>query len=141
MVLQAGRWAPSASNKQPWEFLVVTDAEVITRLSKLGTYARFVRKAPLVIATVTRPDIAPQWHLIDGTIATHQMMLQAWAMGIGSCWIGSLDREAAKKLLDVPEDYHLLTIVPYGHVKRVPKPTLRKDLVDLVHHERHGQRE
>ena len=62
-----------------------------------------------------------------------QMMLMAWALDIGSCWIGSMDREKAKNLLGISKDDYLLTILPFGYIKgNILKPTLRKSLEQIM---------
>ena len=61
------------------------------------------------------------------------MQLMAWALGIGTCWIGSMDREKGKEFLGLGKDDFLLTILPMGYIKgSIPKPTLRKDLKSIV---------
>ena len=59
-------------------------------------------------------------------------MLMAWSLGIGTCWIGSMDRHKAKELLGLGNDDFLLTILPLGYYKKIPRPTLRKDLDEVI---------
>jgi len=61
------------------------------------------------------------------------MILMAWALGIGTCWIGSMNMEKAKEILGLGKDDYLLTILPMGYIKgNIPKPTLRKNLNQIT---------
>ena len=141
LILEAGWCAPSASNKQPWEFIVIKNNNSLEYISKNARYGRFIKNAPLVIATLTKPKTSPKWHLIDGTIATQQMILEAWALGIGTCWIGNMNREKVKSWLKVPPHFHLLTVIPYGYfdLEGYTEPS-RKAKKNLIHYEFHGNR-
>jgi len=128
MILEAGRWTPSASNKQPWEFIVVKNKDIIKKLEKTATYGKFIGEAPILIAIVGKVKQNPRWYVQDTSLASMNMMLMAWSLKIGTCWIGSMDREKAKQILGVIEDDFLLTILPFGYPGEIPKPTPRKDL-------------
>ena len=132
MILEAGRWAPSASNRQPWKFIVIKNREFLKRMAKTAIYGSFVRKAPVAIAIVGNMKENPNWYIQDTSLVSMNMQLMAWSLGIGTCWIGSMDREKAKKILGLGKEDFLLTILPLGYIKGdVPKPTLRKDL-DII---------
>jgi nitroreductase len=78
--------------------------------------------------------------LIDGTRAISSMQLVAWEAGLGSCWIGGIDSDAVKRLLDIPAGCELITVLPFGYptdaAKRLRKR--RKALQQIAHHERFG---
>ncbi len=132
MILEAGRWTPSASNKQPWRFIVIKNKSVLQNISKTAIYGRFVRKAPLAIAIVGKIQENPNWYVQDTPLASMSMMLMAWSLKIGTCWVGSMDRVKAKQLLGLSKDDFLLTILPMGYIKgNVPNPTLRKELKEI----------
>ncbi len=129
MILEAGRWTPSASNKQPWQFIVIKNKEFLAKIAKTAIYGRFIKKAPLVIAIVGKIKQNPKWYIQDTSLVSMNMMLMAWSLGIGTCWIGSMNREKAKNELGLGKDDFLLTVLPMGYIKGdIPKPTLRKDL-------------
>jgi nitroreductase len=133
MILEAGRWAPSASNRQPWEFIVVKNQEFLHKISKTGAYGLPLKKAPLGIAIVGKKLENPNWYIQDTSLASMNMMLMAWALNIGMCWIGSMDREFAKEILGLGADDFLLTILATGYIKRkIPKPTPRKSLEEIT---------
>ena len=133
MILEAGRWTPSASNKQPWEFIIIKNNDILDKIAKNAIYGRFIRKAPLVIAIVGKIKQNPKWYVQDTSLASMSMMLMAWSLGIGTCWIGSMDRDKAKEMLGLGKDDFLLTVLPMGYVKgEIPRPTLRKDLEKIT---------
>ena len=132
MILEAGRWTPSASNKQPWEFIVIKNKEILREISKKAFYGKHIKRAPLAIAIVGKIKENPNYYIQDTSLVSMNMMLMAWSLGIGTCWIGALKRDAVKELLGLEEKDYLLTILPMGYIKgNIPKPTLRKDLDQL----------
>ena len=133
MILEAGRWAPSASNRQPWEFIVIKNEEKKQKLAKLARYGGFIADAPIVIAIIGKIKQNPRWYIQDTSLVSMNMMLMAWALGVGTCWIGSMDREKAKKILGLGEHDFVLTVLPMGYIKgEIPKPTYRKKLEKIV---------
>ncbi|RLG60240.1 nitroreductase family protein, partial [Candidatus Geothermarchaeota archaeon] len=87
-VLDAARWAPSAKNSQPWEFIVIKDNEIKKKISELAPFGSFIKKAPVAIAVVTDPSLSPNFHQVDGACAVQNLMLAAHSLGLGTCWIG-----------------------------------------------------
>ncbi|MFX0067537.1 MAG: nitroreductase family protein [Promethearchaeota archaeon] len=136
ILLEAMRWAPSAGNRQPWEFIIIKNKELLSKIASEAPYGAFIADAPLAIAIVTDPETS-RWHIVDGSLASQNLQLAAWAMGLGTCWIGSMDREPVKKILGIPEGKHLLTIFPLGYPDEKPVKN-RKSLDLLVHNERYS---
>ena len=133
MILEAGRWTPSASNRQPWEFIVVRNKEILKKLSKTAFYGSFIKTVPLLIGIVAKTKTSPKWYLIDTSLVSMHMMLMAWSLGIGTCWIGSMNREKAKEIIGLGENDHLLTILPFGYIEgEIPEHTSRKPLKKIV---------
>jgi nitroreductase len=136
-ILEAGRWSPSQRNRQPWHFIVVQERETLQQLGAMAPSGAYLAEAPLAIAVVTDGARVP---LIDGTRAISSMQLVAWEEGLGSCWVGSVDREGVKRLLGLPETCELVTVLPFGYptdaAKRLRKR--RKPLEQMAHRERFG---
>ncbi|MFW9996341.1 MAG: nitroreductase family protein [Candidatus Odinarchaeota archaeon] len=135
--LEAARWAPSASNKQPWEFLIVTDEKIREELASIHKHAKFVAQSPVVFIPLTNPEIHPKYHHADTALATLQFMLQAKALELGTCWAGVINSDfepPIKKLLNIPDHLKVLCLVAVGYPDESPKRT-RKPLEDLVHRE------
>jgi nitroreductase len=113
-VLEVARWTGSSKNTQPWHLVVSRERSVLQSLAKCGPYAGHLAGAPLGIALVM--DNGNQ-RFDEGRLA-HNLMLAAWAHGVGSC-IGSLYPEPnvrrAKELLGVPESRWLHTAISFGY--------------------------
>ena len=130
MIVDAGRLAPSGHNRQPWEFIVITDRGMIEAL-KIAS--QWMDRAGAIIAVVLDPS--SRWWVEDGAAAVENMLIASTALGYGSCWLEgyTLPREDAfKTLLGVPSDKRLLTLIPIG----VPAgwPTVEKRSLDEVLH-------
>ena len=128
--MDAGRLAASGYNRQPWDFIVVTDRGMIEQL-KIA--AQWMERAGAIIAVVLDP--ATKYWLEDGSAAVQNMLVAATALGYGSCWLEgyTLPLESQfKALLGVPDDRRLLTLVPLG--VPVEWPTKEKKPLDQVLH-------
>lgn len=138
-ILEAGRLTPSARNLQPWHFVVIQDKRVLRQLGPLCTTGRFIDQAGCAVAVVTDPSNS--WHEIDGARAVQNMELAAWNEGLGTCWIGSMDRERIKEFLAIPKHLHLLTILPFGYPTELSPRRRRnkKRPEEVCHWERFGQ--
>ena len=140
-ILEAGRLTPSARNLQPWHFLVIQDRDMLKQLAPLCTTGRFIEHAACAVAIITDPSNT--WHEMDGARAVQNMELAGWNEGVGTCWIGGMDRERIKPLLAIPRHLHLLTILPFGYpaeTSAVPRKT-KKRPAEVVHWGRFGQRQ
>lgn len=145
-VLEAARSAPSASNRQPWHFVVVTDEEKRRKLSH-GTYAHFLADTPVVIVGCGEEQTSPRWYIIDVAIALENMVLAATGEGLGTCWVGSFDEDEVKQTLKIPKDYRIIALLALGY----PRDKLdlssrllrlvrtRKDLNKIVSYEEFGR--
>ncbi|MFX0098977.1 MAG: nitroreductase family protein [Candidatus Hodarchaeota archaeon] len=131
-ILEAARWCQSASNRQPWRFIVIKKKELIKDLKECTTYGKFLDQAPVVIAVVGDKGKAPKWYLHDTCMASHQICLMAWALGLGTCWIGSMDREKGAELLNLGKKEFLTTILPIGYPASIPSPSTRNKLEKIV---------
>ncbi len=117
-ILEAGRVAPTAANFQPQRFLVLSSAEALEKLAKAGN----MHGAPFAVVICSRKDKAwqrPQdGHSmadIDATIATTQMMLQAWSEGIASCWITWFDPAVVRREFALPDAVIPVNILVLGY--------------------------
>lgn len=136
-VLEAGRWAPSSKNSQPWHFIVIQDRDRLRTLSRLTATGPFLAEAPLAIAVAT---IGAKMPLVDATRAIERMVLAAWDQGIGCCWIGNYDADGVKRLLGLPEEAVFITALPFGYpASRAIRGKQRRPLREIVHWERYGE--
>lgn len=129
-IVDAGRLAATGNNKQPWEFIVVTERAMIQEFKISGTW---ITQANAVIAVVMDPT--SRWWVEDGAAAIQNMLLASTALGYGACWVegDALTREEQlKKLLGVPHDRRLMALVPIGAPAETPSP--EKKLLEQVLH-------
>jgi nitroreductase len=129
-IVDAGRLAATGSNRQPWEFIVVTDRAIIDQLTVVG---KWMRQASAIIAVVLDPY--SRWWVEDGSAAIENMLVASTALGYGSCWVEGdaiSHEEEFKALLFIPKGKRLLALVPVG----VPEewPTIEKRPLESVLH-------
>lgn len=143
-VLEAGRWAPSASNRQPWDFIVIRDETVRREVAKHAAYFLIkwahVEQAPVLIVLCGNSSnrIYNQFLHEDIGLAGGQMMLQAKALGLGTCWLGGLDRKAMGDVIKLPENIQIIGLLTVGFPAEDPPPPRRKPLADIVHYDTFG---
>ena len=131
-ILETGRQAPSAVNRQPIRFVIVNDHDVLKNLCN-NLIARFVKHAPLAIVGCanTKSLLTGKWAVVDTTIAMQNMVIAAWTLGIGSCWIGSCSEKKVKELLQIPNKWKVVALVTLGYPAEQPKPKKKKSFEDL----------
>ncbi len=131
-ILEAGRQAPSAVNKQPIRFVVVRDNELKKRFSSLP-FNQFIEDAPAVIIGCADVDslLTGKWAVVDVAIAMENMALAAWALGGGSCWIGAFDEEKVKELLKIPSKWKVVALLTLGYPAEQPKQRKKKPIEEL----------
>jgi len=134
-IVDAGRLAATGYNRQPWDFIVVTEKAMIEQLK---VAAQWMDKTGAIIAVVIDPS--SEWWVEDGSAAVENMLIASTALGYGSCWLEGDTKpheEEFKKLLDIPKDKRLLTLIPIG--VPVSWPTVeKKSLEEVLHWEKYG---
>jgi len=140
-VLEAGRMAPSAANRQPWHFVVVRDPR--TRLALREAYDReWFWQAPVIIVVCVNPSVAwvrsdgRNYATVDGAIAMDHMTLCATDIGLGTCWVAAADPVRIRAILGVPENLEVVAMTPLGKPVDGGRAKVRKDLRDMLHMER-----
>jgi len=136
-VLEAGRLAPSANNKQHWKFIVVKDEDLRKKLVPACKNQEFVGEAPVVIAGCgTDPDYVmtcgEHSYSIDLSIALGYMSLEAASLGLGTCWIGAFYQDQVKEILGVPEGVRIVNLLTLGYPKELGVRRGRKPLSEIV---------
>jgi len=131
-ILEAGRQAPSAMNRQPWHFIVLTDREIKKGLSK-GFFNRHIKdSAVTVVGCAYAGFLDRRWSIVSTSIALQNMVIAAWAMGIGSCWIGDFREDKVKRLLNIPDKWKVVALVSFGYPAEKPKPKRKKPIEKIV---------
>jgi nitroreductase len=145
-ILEAGRLAPTAANRQPVNIIVIHTAGREAELNQIYGESWFVQ-APLILAVCGLPEQAWQRRRSDGksyldvdaAIVMDHLILAATALGLGTCWIAAFDPAAARQVLGLPEDVEPLLFTPLGYPADTLRSKTRKELVELVRYERYEQ--
>lgn len=121
-VMEAARIAPSGSNRQPWKFIIIEDDELKKRLVKACGNQKFIGEAPVVVVACGYKIpynrggyMGDMGMVMDVSIAFTQLMLAAWAEGLGTCWIGLFDNDEIKKMLNIPLEVNVVAVTPLGY--------------------------
>ncbi len=135
-ILEAGRWAPSGLNNQPWRFAVITDSELRQAISELTHYSKVVLAAQVLIAVFL--DTEKSYHREKDIQAIgaclQNMLLEAHSLGLGAVWLGEIIRsnEQLRDILGLGHELDLMAVVALGHPDEKPKSVKRKALADLL---------
>jgi len=145
--LEAARLAPSASNSQPWEYIIIQTTEIREKVAKstfstLFPFNKFALQAPVIVAVImTKGNVVVQagaglqgtpFNLIDIGIAAEHFCLQAAELGLGTCMLGWFDEKKIRKILDIPKSKKIALLITVGYPADSPKPKKRKEMADLV---------
>jgi nitroreductase len=135
-IVDCGRLAASATNIQPWEFVVVTNPEMLSSLAKTTDYGKFIAEAPVCVVVLCRDT---KYYLEDGSAATENILLAARAHGLGSCWVAGDKKpyaDAICRKLGAPSDYKLVSLIPIGYPAEAPTKS-KRPLADVLHWEKY----
>jgi nitroreductase len=137
VILEAGRWAPSFSNLQPWRFIVIRDQSLKNLLDKAARESVLhlgINEAPVVILVCVDRRIDPLHAIETGAAATQNMTLAAHSIGLGAGWIGIWGTEAEtsiQRIFKLPETVRAVSLVPIGIPDESPEGH-RKPLEELI---------
>jgi len=140
-VLDAARLAPTAANRQPFQLIVMHTAGRAQEIGKIYRRPWFVQ-APLVIGVCAISSLA--WvresdrfnaRLIDAAIVADHLILAATNLGLGTCWIAAFNVEAARAVLQLPDEAEPVIFTPLGYPADQTGPKIRKPLNELVRYE------
>jgi nitroreductase len=129
-IVRAGMAAPSAVNRQPWSFVVVTDRKMLDMLNDELPYAKMLGKAGAAIVVCAIPDKAydgsREFAVIDSTLAGENILLAAEALGLGAVWTATYPYEermdVVRKVLGIPGNVIPLNVIPIGYPVGTDKP-------------------
>jgi nitroreductase len=138
-MVKAAKFAPSASNSQPWRFFAVEDSDkleaVVNSLGKINSWAK---TAPLLIIGCSTSSSAVhyiadmlkgiKYYMIDLGIAMEHMVLAATEMGLATCWVGWFDERKIKKILDIPSGWKVVSVLAVGYADENLRPRAKKTL-------------
>lgn len=134
--IECARHAPTAMNLQPWLFGIVQDRDVLKKIADLTEHGKFIADASLCFTIFGEKKA--MYYLEDCCAATENLILALQAYGVGSCWVAGDKKayaEPIRRLLDVPDMYTLVSLVPAGLPADI-SITQKKDLRKIVFRER-----
>lgn len=124
-IIRAGMFAPSAHNKRTWAMVTVTDRRKLDALADIGKYWKMLKEAPLAVVCCAEAANTPadreEFLVQNSAAATENMLLCAHALGLGAVWLGINNSSEycapVRRLLDIPEDIRLVSLMAVGHPK------------------------
>jgi nitroreductase len=143
-LIDAARWAPSAGNIQPWEFIIVRKSEIKRKLAEVAFGQSFIEEAPVVIVVCADENRSSQGYGVRGktlyciqdtAAAIQNVHLAAYALGLGTCWVGAFREEEARKILKIPQGVRPVAIIPVGYAAEAPSLPSRRPINQIVHYE------
>ncbi len=149
-ILESVRWAPSWTNTQCWEVIVVKDPGLKEKLSETlikNPATKGMVQAPVVLALCGKLNSSGyydgkvttkfgDWFMYDLGIATQNLCLTAYDLGLGTVIVGLLDHKKAAEILGVPEGYELVTLIPVGYPAKSPEAPKRREIGDFRHEDK-----
>ena len=134
-IIDCGRLAATAINIQPWEFIVVTDAELLRAIAAATDYGKFIARAAACVVVLSQDT---KYYLEDGCNASQNILLAGHAHGLGGCWIAGDKKpyaETVRRMVGAPEGYRLVSLLALGHPAEKPEKA-KRPLTELLHWEK-----
>jgi nitroreductase len=131
-VFEICRYSPTSQNSQSYYFVVIRDCKKIEWLSCVrGMNTAPIGLAKAAVAVVADPAISRR-HVQDGCIAAYHFLLASWLFGLGTCWIGAMDRDDVKAKLGIPRNHYVATVTPVGYPLETPYVPQRRPKQEMV---------
>lgn len=151
-ILECAHLAPSGSNSQPWNFIVIRAPEMRETLAEVSHGQRWMAAAPVLIVCVAdvrvripgdkelyldeqSPLLEVKQIIRDTSIAVDHMALEAESMGLGTCWIAWFDQKDIRPLLQIPSDKYVVCILTIGYPAEKPPARPRRNIEEIIHYE------
>jgi nitroreductase len=143
-LIEAARLAPSAGNAQPYEFVIAEKAETKQRLCKASFNQQTLQEAPAVIVVCADGIRAYQSYgergknlycIQDTAAAIQNILLTAYSMGLGTCWIGAFREQEVKKVINAPQNMRPIALISVGYPDESPPARSRRAVGELIHKE------
>ena len=149
IILKSALFSPSSRSRRPWEFIVVNDKGLLSKLSRCKEHgSQFLAGAPLGIVVLADPEVCDVW-IEDTSIASIIIQLAAQSLGLGSCWIQTRKRlhtqdknseDYIKELFNIPKQYSVESVITIGYPAENKEPYDENQLLyDKVHYNQFGE--
>lgn len=143
-LLDAARWAPSAGNVQPWEFVIASAEKTKQQLAHAAFNQKGLKEASIVIVVCADERRAFESYnvrgrslhcLQDTAAAIQNILLTAYSLGLGSCWIGAFKEDEVKKVVNAPAEMRPVALIPVGYPNESPSERNRRSVREIMHQE------
>ncbi|WP_319524786.1 nitroreductase family protein [uncultured Desulfosarcina sp.] len=151
-ILEAVRWAPSWTNCQCWEVVVIRDPAIKEQIQaafppKGNPAIKAIVQAPVLLALCAKTKVSGyykdlattkfgEWMMYDLGLATQNICLMAHDLGLGTVIAGLFDHDRAREVIQVPEGYELVTLIPLGYPAKTGSAPKRREVSEFTHQER-----
>ncbi|MCP4650663.1 MAG: nitroreductase family protein [PVC group bacterium] len=135
-IIEAGIWAPSGLNNQPWRFKIVANKKQKDGLAQFTKYGHIIKSAPISVCIFL--DKSVMYNRDKDIMAIgaciQNMLLQAYELNIGTCWLGEIlnQREAVEKYLELNTDYELMAVITFGYSDKMDGQGSRKKIESFI---------
>lgn len=128
-LVNAGRLAPSGANLQPLEFIVVNNSELVNKVFPSLKWAGYIapagnppegKRPTAYVIVLINTEIRSQGGEVDAAAAIENMILAALEDGVGSCWLGAIDRDKLRTLFNIPQNYRVDSVLALGYPDESP---------------------
>ena len=145
-VLESATYAPSAGNIQPWEIILVKEERTKRRLAEAALRQYFIAEAPVVIVVCANQGMSERVYgyrgstlycIQDTAAAIQNMLLTAYALGLGACWVGAFKEDLVRDVLKIPSGVRPVAIIPIGWPAEKSSKPRKRALNSILHYERY----
>jgi nitroreductase len=142
-LIDAASFAPSAGNIQPWKFVIARKPETKEKLAQAANQT-FIEEAPVAIVVCANEKRAEMGYgfrgktlycIQDTAAAIQNILLTACSLGLGTCWIGAFDEDAARKAVNAPDGMRPVAIIPVGYADEAPEQRRQKPINQITQYE------
>jgi len=145
-IIDAGRWAPSASNLNPIKYIIIEDADVRKKIASATYNPDVIKSAPVVVAVCSSTGLIQRnfgkkgdLYEIQGTaVATQNIMLAAREFGLGSCWIAISIESRLRRLLQIPDGFAVHNLLALGYPDHSPRVPAKPDINAITYFDTWG---
>ena len=143
-LLDAARWAPSAGNVQPWAFVVAASTDMKRALCLAAYSQKEIEDASIVIVVCADEKRAEERYgargktlfcLQDTAAAIQNILLTAYSLGLGSCWVGTFKEGQVRKAIRAPDEMRPVAMIPVGYPDEAPEARGRRSLSEIIYRE------
>jgi len=152
-VLESARLAPSGSNTQPWNFIIVESNETKEKIASVDHNQKWMLSAPVFIVCVAdvccrmspkqdryideeSPEPEVKQIIRDTAIAIEHILLEADRLGLATCWTGWFDQKDMRPILNIPDDKYVCGVITIGYGEESPKERPRRTMEDIIRYEK-----